>query len=70
MYDLVILDESESIIEQFASGLFKKFNDCFATFVHLLRYSARVICLDALLCDRTYNIIKQIRHTKNWDPVY
>jgi len=59
--DLLILDESESIFEQFNSGLFKKFNECFSVFQWLLRYSKKVIAMDAYMSDRTYSVIKKIR---------
>ena len=59
--DLLILDESESIIEQIDSGLFTNFTRSFAAFQWLLRTAGQVICMDALLGDRTYNVIKEIR---------
>jgi hypothetical protein len=59
--DLLILDECESIFEQFDSGLLKHFNDCFAKFQYLLRYSKRVICMDANISQRTANILHSQR---------
>jgi len=56
--DLLILDECESIFEQFGSGLLKKFNDAFAKFMYMLKFSKRVICMDANVSDRTYNMLK------------
>lgn len=59
--DLLILDESESIIEQFDSGLLKNFSDCFAKFTYLVKYSKHVVCMDANLSQRTINVIQHLR---------
>lgn len=59
--DLLILDECESIFEQFDSGLLRNFSECFSKFQYLLRYSKHVVCMDANIGDRTYRILKQMR---------
>ena len=60
--DLLILDECESIFEQFDSGLLRgNFNDCFAKFQYLLKYSKHVVCMDAYVTNRTYRILQHIR---------
>jgi hypothetical protein len=59
--DLLILDECESIFEQFDSGLLRSFNESFAKFQYLLKYSKHVICMDAGISDRTFRIIDSIR---------
>ncbi len=60
--DLLILDECESIFEQFDSGLLKgNFNDCFAKFQYLLKYSKHVVCMDAMISDRCFRVLDQIR---------
>ncbi len=59
--DLVILDESESILEQFSSGLHRHLNAAFAMFQWMLRTAARVICMDANLGDLTQRTIARIR---------
>lgn len=59
--DLLILDECESIFEQFDSGLLKSFSNAFAKFEYLMRYSKRVICMDANCTDRTYRILQKMR---------
>ncbi len=58
--DLLILDECESIFEQFNAGLQRNVT-CFANFQYLLRFSKRVICMDAYISDRTFNILKLLR---------
>lgn len=63
--DLLILDESESIIEQFSSGLLKNFNGAFAVFEWLMKYSKNVICMDANLGARTYNVVTKFRGAQN-----
>lgn len=59
--DLLVMDECESIFEQFDSGLLKSFSMAWATFEWLLRYSKHVIVMDANLSDRTYRLLKRIR---------
>jgi hypothetical protein len=59
--DLLILDESESIFEQFNSGLLKKFNGSWAVFQWMVTYSKHVIAMDANLGDRTYRMINSLR---------
>lgn len=59
--DLLILDECESIFEQFDSGLLRSFNESFAKFQYLLKYSKHVICMDAGVSDRTFRILDAIR---------
>lgn len=62
VFDLVVLDESESIIEQFDSGLqHGQMQDCFRAFHWLMRNSRHVIAMDANLGDRTYNIVQKFR---------
>jgi hypothetical protein len=59
--DLLILDEVESIFEQFNSGLHKKFNVNFAVFKWMISTAKYVICMDANISDRTYNTLKHLR---------
>ena len=59
--DVLILDECESIFEQFDSGLVKRFADCFGKFQYLMKYSKHVICMDANISDRTYRILRRMR---------
>jgi hypothetical protein len=59
--DLLILDEVESILEQFNSPLHKNLIKTFAIFEKLMRDAKYVICMDANISDRTYNIIKTMR---------
>ena len=59
--DLLILDEIESILSQFNSGLHKNFNAAFAMFQWMLKTSKNVICMDANISDRTYNTLAKIR---------
>ncbi len=69
--DLLILDECESIFEQFDSGLLRgNFNECFSKFQYLLRYSRHVICMDANVGDRTFRILKRMRPDFELGAVY
>jgi hypothetical protein len=70
--DLLILDEVESIISQLGSGLHKNFNASFSMFIWLIKTSKYVICMDANISNRTYNIIQKFRsgnifyHCNQW----
>lgn len=59
--DLLILDECESIFDQFNSGLLRKFGSAFAVFQWMLRNSKHVILMDAHLSDRTFRMLKLMR---------
>jgi len=59
--DLLILDECESIFEQFDSSLIRNINITFAKFQWLMRHAKRLICMDANMSDRTFNILKKMR---------
>ena len=59
--DLLILDEVESILSQFTSNLHKSLNTSFAVFSWLVKYSKKIIIMDANLTERTYNIIQNLR---------
>jgi hypothetical protein len=59
--DLVVLDESESILEQFSSGLHGNFNASWATFEFMIKHAKHVVCMDANLENMTINTIINIR---------
>ncbi|MCK9607570.1 MAG: hypothetical protein M0R33_14105 [Methylomonas sp.] len=63
--DMVILDEAESIIEQFAAGLSSKPAISFAVFEWLLRNAKHIIAMDAFLSERTVGVIQRIRGIAN-----
>jgi len=65
--DLLVLDEVESILSQFSSGLHKSFDLSFAVFQYLLATAARVVCMDANLSDRTFRTLQRMRPAH---PVY
>lgn len=59
--DLVILDEMESVLSQFHSGLHKNFSSSFMTFQMLMDTSERVICMDANLGNASYTVLSEMR---------
>lgn len=59
--DLLVLDEVESILAQFNSGLHKHFNAAFAMFQWMIQTAHHVVCMDANLSDRTYNMLMRMR---------
>lgn len=58
---LLVLDESESILSQFGSELFKHLADSFNGFKFLLKFMSNVIAMDANMGDRTYRTIDHFR---------
>lgn len=58
---LLVLDEVESILDQFNSGLHKKFSASFAIFEWMVRTAQHLVCMDANLGSRTLEIIKRLR---------
>jgi hypothetical protein len=59
--DLLILDESESIIEQTNSGLSKYFSIMFGKFEWIIKNSKHICAMDANLGNRTVNILRVFR---------
>jgi hypothetical protein len=59
--DVLILDEVESILAQFNSGLHRRFNAAFAMFQWMLATARRVICMDANAGDRTLHVLQKMR---------
>ncbi|QYB17716.1 putative helicase/primase complex protein [Pacmanvirus S19] len=59
--DLILLDESESIFDEFLSSTMKYPKPCIAAFEWLTRNSTNCLAMDANLCDRTIDIIRTIR---------
>lgn len=62
--DLLILDECESIFEQFSSGLIRNFAQASAKFIYMLKNARHVICMDANVSSRTENILRALRPDK------
>lgn len=59
--DLLVLDESESIIEQFDSGLSRNMSANYAVFEWLARVAKKCVVMDAFLGDRTLAVLQHIR---------
>ncbi len=55
--NLLILDESESILSQLSSKLFRRFNEAWANFDWLIKFSEHIIALDAHISDRTLDLL-------------
>ena len=71
-YDMVILDESESILAQFSSVTLTKFEAVTASFKRIIRSAGRTLWMDAFLADRTIQICmdlvgdpSELRYTEN-----
>jgi hypothetical protein len=63
---LLILDECESILDQFGSGLFGNLTLCFKVFLRLIKFSDRIIFMDANLSNRSYKVLEALR--ENFHP--
>jgi hypothetical protein len=61
--DVLVLDEVESILAQFGSNVSNVY-ECFAVFQALMSHAKHVICMDANISNRTYNIIDNLRGTE------
>lgn len=63
-YDLVIIDESESVFNHFSAGSLKNNYDTFQIFCALCVNANKIICLDGDLHNRTKRIIKSFGECK------
>jgi hypothetical protein len=68
--DILVLDESESIIEQFNAKTFSQQNRCSAVFQRLLKRSEECIVMDACMKERSVNIVERYRGTNDSHLVY
>lgn len=68
--DLVVLDESESILAQFDSGLHRDFYAAFAVFRWLVASCRHLVCLDANLGDRTFRVVQEMRRAGGGAPPF
>ena len=59
--DLLIIDEVESVLAQFNSGLHRHFGAAFAMLQWMLRTARHVVCMDANLGDRTFRTLARMR---------
>lgn len=60
-YDLIIMDESESIFSQFDSGLSIRLPLVLATFKWLMQTAHHVLAMDANISERTIELLKYFR---------
>jgi len=58
-FDLIILDEIESLLYHFCSPTVKNPRETFNIFIELINKSKKVLCLDGDISDRTYKFIKE-----------
>lgn len=64
-YDLLILDEIESILYQFISDTQKHPMRCFEVFMQLLLTSKKIVMADAFLTNRTMTLVKDLLSMRN-----
>ena len=60
-YDCVILDESESIYDQFSSSNIKSLSLIINNFHKVIANAKRVICMDAYMSERTVELTNKLR---------
>lgn len=60
-FDVLMMDESESLILQFASKNIKKVNETRAMVKWLLEYSGQIVCLDAYMSESTVRTVRKFR---------
>ena len=63
--DLVVLDESESILQQFSSSLGRNWGLSWLNFEAITNDCKHLVCMDAFMSDRTYNVITSVRPGRN-----
>ena len=59
--DLLVLDEVESVLAQFSSGLHKNLTASFAMFQWMVTHSKHVVCMDANVGRRTQRMLADLR---------
>ncbi|KAL4529687.1 hypothetical protein Ndes2437B_g08750 [Nannochloris sp. 'desiccata'] len=64
-YDLVILDECESVLSQMKSDTNTEFEQVYAMFEHILRSAKYSLWMDAFLSDRTLTTLKLLLPPKD-----
>jgi len=58
-YELLVIDESESILNQFSSPTMKgRYLEIYAVLINIIKNCKKVICADAFISNRTINFIK------------
>jgi hypothetical protein len=68
-YDIVLIDESESILRHFGSHTMKRRGDVWRVFIHICQNAIQLLAFDANLGIRTYEILKNIRTNNiNYKP--
>jgi hypothetical protein len=60
-YDLIVLDESESVLEQFSGVHPVHMKLAWLVFEKLVRDTPRVLCLDAAIGPRTYYVMRSMK---------
>jgi hypothetical protein len=68
--DILVLDESESIIEQFSAKTFAQHNRCASVFQRLLKKADECFVMDACMKERTVNIVERYRGTTDSHLIY
>jgi len=58
-YELLVIDESESILNQFSSPTMKgRYLEIYAVLINIIKNCEKVICADAFISNRTINFVK------------
>ena len=63
-YDIVVIDEIETLLNKFVDNDFMKTVDKFGVWkqlIHILNYAKKVIFLDAFMTQKTMNFVKMLR---------
>jgi hypothetical protein len=61
VFDVLLLDESESLVSQFLSKNIKRVNETRAVVEWLMAYSKKVVCMDAYLSADTVGMVRAFR---------
>ena len=63
-YDIIILDECESVLNQLSSVTVKNKNECFKKLNHFINNASKIILADAFLTERTLKYLNNFNESK------
>lgn len=64
-YDVVVIDEVETVLSQFSSSTMKKCQGSFAVFKEVIRNAESVVCADAFVMQRTVDFLSSFVEDKS-----
>lgn len=69
-YDVLLLDESESLVTQFLSKNIKKVHETRAVIEWLMMYSGQIVCMDAYMSKDTVEMVREFTGGEREEVMY